>query len=47
MAAIIRFDIDVLEMTMQDGCCTTVEVQNEIPNHQQLELSENLTIPPL
>ena len=47
MAAIIRFGIDVSEMTRQDSCCTTVEVQNEIPNHQQLELSENLTIAPL
>ena len=35
MAAIIRFDLDVLEMTRQDGCCITVVVQNEIKIHQQ------------
>ena len=35
MAAIIRFDLDVSKMTVQDGCCTTVVVQNEIQTHQQ------------
>ena len=35
MAAILRFDLDVLKMTVQGGCCTTVVVQNEIQIHQQ------------
>ena len=35
MPAIIRFDLDVLKMTVQGGCCTTVVVQNEIQIHQQ------------
>ena len=35
MAAIIRFDLHILKMTVQGGCCTNVEVQNEIQIHQQ------------
>ena len=29
MASIIRFDLDVLKMTRQDGCYISVVVQNE------------------
>ena len=35
MATIIRFDLDVSEMTVQGGCCTTVVVRNDIQIHQQ------------
>ena len=35
MAAIIRFDLDILKMTVQGGGCTTVVMQNEIQIHQQ------------
>ena len=35
MVVIIRFELDVSEMSRQDGCCTTVVVQNEIQIHQQ------------
>ena len=35
MAAIIRFDFDILKMTVEGGGCTTVVVQNEIQIHQQ------------
>ena len=37
MAAIIRFDLDVSEITniSEDGCCTTAVVQNKIEIHQQ------------
>ena len=35
MAAIIRFDLDILKMTVQGGGCTFVVMQNEIQIHQQ------------
>ena len=35
MAAIMRFDLGVSKMTRQDGCCTTVVVQNEVQMHQK------------
>ena len=35
MAAIIRFDLDILKMTVQGGGFTTVVMQNEIQIHQQ------------
>ena len=35
IAAIIRFDLDISKMTVQDGDCTTVVVQNEIQIHQR------------
>ena len=35
MVVIIRFELDISEMSRQDGCCTTVVVQNEIQIHQQ------------
>ena len=35
MAAIIRFDLDISKMTVQNGCCATVVVQNELQIHQQ------------
>ena len=35
IAAIIRFNLDISKITVQDGGCTTVVVQNEIQIHQQ------------
>ena len=35
MAAIIRFDLNILKMTVQGGGCTTVVMQNEIQVHQK------------
>ena len=35
MAAIIRFDLDILKMAVQGGGCTTVVMHNELQIHQQ------------
>ena len=35
MAAIIRYDLNISKMTVKDGACTTVVVQNEIQINQQ------------
>ena len=35
MAVITQFDLDVLKMKRQGGCCTTVVEQNEMPIHQK------------
>ena len=35
MAAFIRFDLDVLQMTRQGGCCFTVVGQNDIQKRRK------------